>query len=176
MIAYGLLSVVDGGCWWCLLLVLDVGCSSSNRIIFNDSVTTPSTSFALRHWQGDSGRRGECSARRRQLGRMAGSQKPFVRLVASALRCKNNCIKWPRTATGLERFSSAAWERRGKRERGRERELQQPPRETVLQFCTPWLELPSFWAATGGKPVCRLLQMQLPRDGAGSPLQALAAH
>lgn len=122
MIAYGLLSVVDGGCWWCLLLVLDVGCSSSNRIIFNDSVTTPSTSFALRHWQGDSGRRGECSTRRRQLGRMAGSQKPFVRLVASALRCKNNCIKWPRTATGLERFSSAAWERRGKRERVREEE------------------------------------------------------
>lgn len=37
------------------------------------------------------------------------SQKPFVRLVASA-RCKNNCIKWPRTETGLERFSHLARE------------------------------------------------------------------
>lgn len=47
---------------------------------------------------------GRAERRRQQLERMAGSQKPFVRLVASA-RCKNNCIKWPRTETGLERFS-----------------------------------------------------------------------
>lgn len=52
MIAYSLLSVVDADLWiWVDADDADasVGCSSSNRIIFNDSGTTPSTGLASRH-------------------------------------------------------------------------------------------------------------------------------
>lgn len=109
-------------------------------------------------------RSGGCAERRRQqLERMAGSQKPFVRLVASA-RCKNNCIKWPRTETGLERFSHLVRESCNELAR-------------LLQFSSPWpplypvLLLGSARGATGRKPVCRSLEMQPRcRDGARSPL------
>lgn len=113
MIAYSLLSVVDAGL--CILVdaddaVASVGCSSSNRIIFNDSGRTRQVRVSRQGIDRATSGSGGCAERRRQqLERMAGSQKPFVRLVASA-RCKNNCIKWPRTETGLERFSHLARE------------------------------------------------------------------
>lgn len=113
MIAYSLLSVVDAEL--CTLVDADdalasVDCSSSNRIIFNDSGTTRQVRVSRQGIDRATPGNGGCAERRRQqLERMAGSQKPFVRLVASA-RCKNNCIKWPRTETGLERFSHLARE------------------------------------------------------------------